>query len=275
MAGFIKIHRKLLEWGWYDDSAVKSVFIHLLLIANFKQAEYHGRTVERGQAVFGRENLASVLGITVQQVRTALNKLKSTGEITVQSYSKFSVATIRNFELYQGNDADAELTDDNQQITNNQPTNNQQSTNNQPTNNQQITTSEERKKGRREEGIIESVSKLADYSAVVDVFNSICVSLPKVTKLTDMRRRAIRSAIQQDVNFDILFHMVEASDFLTNRSGKFSGCGFDWILKPANMVKILEGNYTNKPTKGKSLMHSTEGASFDADDYKSKELFHD
>lgn len=275
MAGYIKIYRKLLEWGWYDDSAVKCVFLHLLLTANFRRTEYHGRAIERGQAVFGRDNLAAVLGITVQQVRTALNKLKTTGEISVQSYNKFSVATIRNFELYQGIDADTYSAEDNQQITTNQPTNNHQITINQPSNNHQLTTSKEGKKERREEGKKESVSKSVDYAAVVEAFNSICVSLPKVTKLTEARRRAIRSAYQQHIDFDNLFRTVEASDFLTNRSGKFGGCGFDWILKPANMVKILEGNYKNKAAKSKGGVYSADGASFDLEKYEKAGLFND
>lgn len=276
MAGYIKIYRKLLEWGWYDDSAVKAVFLHLLLTANFRRTEYHGRAIERGQAVFGRENLAAAVGITVQQARTALNKLKSTGEITIQSYNKFSVATIRNFELYQGNDADAEQQDNNQQLTNNQPTNNQQITIKQPTNNHQLTTSEEGKKERREEIKRECVSKSVDYAAVVEAFNAICISLPKVTKLTDARRGAIRSAALQGIDFDKFFRAVEASDFLTNRSGKLSGCGFDWILKPANMVKIMEGNYTNKPAKtNRGSVFSAEGASFDISEYEGKSMFDD
>ena len=246
MAGFIKIHRKLLEWGWYDDSAVKSVFLHLLLTANFKQTEYHGRVIERGQAVFGRESLASALGLSSQQVRTALSKLKSTGEILIESFNKFSVATIPNYEIYQGDDQptnNQQITSNqptnNQQITNNQPTINQQITSNQPTNNQQITTSEEGKKERREE--IDNITSKpqVDFDAIVGLFNSICVSLPKVTKLTDARKAAIRGAVHRGVDLESLFKAVEASDFLTGRSGGFHGCGFDWIMKPSNQVKIF------------------------------------
>jgi len=50
-----------------------------------------------------------------------------------------------------------------------------------------------------------------------------------------------------DINTYItVFQKVEASDFLSGRSGKWNGCNFDWVLKEANMVKILEGNYDNK-----------------------------
>ena len=85
-----------------------------------------------------------------------------------------------------------------------------------------------------------------DYQAVVDSFNSICISLPSVQKLTDKRRKAIKVAASQlgELSFSDLFAMVESSDFLTGRSGKWSCC-FDWILKPTNLTKIVEGNYNN------------------------------
>lgn len=85
-----------------------------------------------------------------------------------------------------------------------------------------------------------------DYQSVVDCFNSICKSLPSVQKLTDKRRKSIKTAASQlgELSFSDLFELVESSDFLTGRSGKWS-CGFDWILKPSNLTKIIEGNYRN------------------------------
>lgn len=85
-----------------------------------------------------------------------------------------------------------------------------------------------------------------DYQAVVDKFNSICTSLPKVKCLNNKRRKAIKNAqkVLDGMTFDELFANIESSDFLTGRSGKWS-CGFDWILKPSNLTKILEGNYSN------------------------------
>lgn len=88
-----------------------------------------------------------------------------------------------------------------------------------------------------------------DYKSIVETFNSICQSLPKVRDITDQRKRAIRGVskrIEGSGGFEALFGKVEASDFLTGRNGGWTGCGFDWILKPANLTKILEGNYDNR-----------------------------
>ena len=125
--GFVKLHRKMIEWGWYSDCVVKDVFIHILMVATFKPTKYLGHDLNPGQAVIGRKKLAKELGFTEQQVRTALKKLESTGEISLFSTNKFTIATVENWDFYQGCDDE-----DNQQITNNQPTNNQQITNNQP-----------------------------------------------------------------------------------------------------------------------------------------------
>ena len=88
-----------------------------------------------------------------------------------------------------------------------------------------------------------------DYASVVESFNSTCPSLPHIRGLNDQRRKAIRKAaaqVEEAGGFPALFAKVEASDFLTGRSGSWNGCGFDWILKPANLTKILEGNYDNR-----------------------------
>lgn len=105
--GFVKIHRKLLQWGWYQDNVVKGVFIHILLTANFKDTLWMGRVIKRGQVVVGMQNLAAELGFTRQQVRTALNKLKSTGEITTEATNKFTLVTVVNWEDYQCLDNEA------------------------------------------------------------------------------------------------------------------------------------------------------------------------
>lgn len=106
--GFIKLHRRLLEWGWYQDSAVKAVYLHLLLTAAFKEGEWMGEKVERGQVITGMQKLADELGLSRQQVRTAINKLKKTNEITTKSTNKYTVVTIKKWEEYQNGEESTE-----------------------------------------------------------------------------------------------------------------------------------------------------------------------
>lgn len=87
-----------------------------------------------------------------------------------------------------------------------------------------------------------------DYQYVVDVFNSICVSLPKVQKLTNKRKKKIKSmlALLNDLSVDEYFGMAESSDFLTGRNGSNWRCSFDWLIQSSNITKVIEGNYKNK-----------------------------
>ena len=137
--GFIALHRSLLSWGWHTDPATGWLFVNLLLMANWTDSEWQGMTIERGQLVTGRKALAAQTGLSEQTVRTSLNRLKSTNEITIASTNKFSVITIVNYGKFQD--------------VPEMPTSTLSSnlTNNQPAANQQLTTNEQEKQG--EQGI--------------------------------------------------------------------------------------------------------------------------
>jgi len=127
MEGWIKIHRRFQQWEWYTNSEMVHLFIHLLITATHKDGKWKGHEIKRGQTVAGISSLHKKTGISVQTIRTCINRLKSTGEITVKSTNKFSIITICNYEDYQGMD-NATNTQINTQ-TNKQLTNNQQTTN--------------------------------------------------------------------------------------------------------------------------------------------------
>jgi len=126
--GWIAIHRKLLEWEWYGDINVRLVFLHLLLKANHTTKKWKGETIERGSFITSLENLSKEIGITTQQTRTAITKLKSTNEITSKSTSHYTMICITNYDKYQGGRKDR-----NNKITN-------KITNEQQTDNKRITT---------------------------------------------------------------------------------------------------------------------------------------
>ena len=128
------------------------------------------------------------------------------------------------------------------------------------------------KKSKGEESIEKNstgVGARVDCRRIVEIFNSVCKSLPKVKSLTDPRKKAIQRAaqeIEKAGGFTVLFEKVEASDFLAGRSGAWCA-GFDWILKPANLSKILEGNYDNRAGRKKAAT-SIDDSSLDLDEYE-------
>lgn len=125
--GFIVLHRKIVNWEWYKDPATHIVFEHLILTANYEEKRFKGEAIHRGQRVASYGTLAKETGLSIQNVRTAINHLISTNEVTHKSTNKYSVFTIVNYDLYQ------DKRQANQQSTNNQLTINQQSTNNNET----------------------------------------------------------------------------------------------------------------------------------------------
>ena len=123
--GWVKFHRKLLDWEWYSDIPTKVLFIHLLLRANHEDQSWKGTLVKRGQLISGRKKLSEETGLSEQEIRTSLVKLRSTQEVTIKSTSKFSIFTIVKWDDYQVLEKQSTS-----KSTNEQPTINQQSTTN-------------------------------------------------------------------------------------------------------------------------------------------------
>ena len=132
---WIKLYRKFTEWEWYSDVNCKVVFLHLLLTANWQPKKWQGITIDVGEVVTGRSALADAVGLSVQQVRTALKRLCDSDVIEIVTTNKFSIIKIKNYKTYQNqptiNQAEMQMPqafeggysyDSNQQSTNNQPT---------------------------------------------------------------------------------------------------------------------------------------------------------
>lgn len=151
--GWIKIHRKMLDWEWYDDLNVWKVFMHCLLRANFKDKKWRGITVKRGSFITSSIKLAKETCLGRQQTRTAIAKLKSTNEITTETTSEYTEITVNNYDKYQLN---------NQQI-------NQRPTSDQPASNQRVTTTKEGKKDKKDKNKRALVIKEKKYSSLKDL----------------------------------------------------------------------------------------------------------
>lgn len=125
---YLKIFRKMVFWEWYTDVNTKVLFLHCLIMANWKPGRWKGISYERGQFITSLESLSKETGLTVQQVRTSLQHLIATGELTSKSTNKNRIITVVSFDRYQG-EQQAEWQANNKQ-NNNQSTNNQQAANN-------------------------------------------------------------------------------------------------------------------------------------------------
>jgi hypothetical protein len=90
------LHRTLLDWEWYQEPNTLRVFLHLLLRANHKSKRWQGVLVKSGQVITGRLKLSQELNLTERKIRTALDHLKMTNEISIKATKQYSIITINN-----------------------------------------------------------------------------------------------------------------------------------------------------------------------------------
>lgn len=100
-SSWVKLHSGFTEWEWYKDNNTKSLFIHCLLKANWKNGNFQGVEIPRGSFVTSLEHLSKELGLTIRQARTALEHLIMTGELTSKSTNKYRIITVVKYDLYQ------------------------------------------------------------------------------------------------------------------------------------------------------------------------------
>lgn len=97
-----------------------------------------------------------------------------------------------------------------------------------------------------------------DYESIKNTFNSLCPSLPSVKTMSEARKKTIRARLNSYTIEDMTeaFRKAEASEFLKGKNNRNWQANFDWIIKDANMAKILDGNYDNK-NKTEEGQHQT------------------
>lgn len=133
-AGYIKLHRKVLESGILKNHKLWAFWSWCLLKASHRDYEQvvgcQVVCLSPGQFLFGRKAASKELKMSEQEIRTCLNFcLKVDRNLTIKTTNKFSIITLINWDTYQGRDDDSNQ-QDNQQLTNKEPTTNQQLTTN-------------------------------------------------------------------------------------------------------------------------------------------------
>ena len=232
MNGYIKLHRQIAEWEWYTDANVMRIFIHCLISANRQTQKWQGITVNKGSFITSYEKLACSLNLSVQQIRTAINKLKSTGEITSKTTSRYSIISINNWDLFQENN-----TPNNNQITNEQQTNNKQITINKNI--------EKDKKDKNNISISQSDKKIDPYFSSSKVYFEN--EYKKVFgKKPYLQRKDCFKIIELTEDFDDFYSILpEALRKLYHLS--FDDIDFkptaSWLLTDSNFAKLMNGTF--------------------------------
>lgn len=177
MKGWIKLHREITEWQWYQKPYIAHLFIYLLLKANHADGQWQGILVKRGQLITGREKLQQATGISEYGVKDGLKKLQKSNSIVVKSSNKYSLITICNYDAYQNDSYDIvqEIT----RQTAQQST--QQKSSKNPSEIQQTSTNKNKEKK------IEEVKEYSDE--ILNFYDEILVFFPQSTIPKEVAKR--------------------------------------------------------------------------------------
>ena len=116
--GWVHDYRSLMDWGWYKTPLTAHLFMHCVRKANRCDSYFQGTLVKRGSFITSYEKLAFETGLTVNQVRTSLDKhLLVTGELKKKTSNKFTVITVVNYDIYQDKQSIMHSRQNNKQTT--------------------------------------------------------------------------------------------------------------------------------------------------------------
>lgn len=101
LSTYVKMDRNLRFWRWFKSPKTVVVWIWLIMSANIEDHDFERETIHRGEVATSRKTISAATGLTENEVRTALDHLKSTGEITSRARSKYQVITILRYSDYQ------------------------------------------------------------------------------------------------------------------------------------------------------------------------------
>ena len=89
-----------------------------------------------------------------------------------------------------------------------------------------------------------------NIDGLVDAWNQICAPLlTRVLSVHPSREAAIRARLNERPDLEEwrgIFRGIMQSPFLIGENDRGWRCDFDWVMKPANLAKIVEGKYLNQ-----------------------------
>lgn len=89
-----------IHFDWFNEYQTRHLWIYLLLKANTEPVAFKSTVIDKGELMVTVSNLSTATGLTVSQVRTALEKLANSNCITVKTTNKYSVIIITDYDLY-------------------------------------------------------------------------------------------------------------------------------------------------------------------------------
>lgn len=99
--GWIKLHRNIENWEWWDDEKMVKFFIHAIFKASTADRVWQGVQIPRGSFISSYQKLAAECNFSIKQIRGMVDKLIRTGEMAKCSAPKYTMFTVKNYTSYQ------------------------------------------------------------------------------------------------------------------------------------------------------------------------------
>ena len=97
--GYLGIMRTIKDNEYYKEPLTMRLYEHLLIDANFKDGYFRGQLIKRGQTAKSIENLSLETGLTIKQVRTALDKLIKGKYIAKKGTNKYTLLSLLEYDI--------------------------------------------------------------------------------------------------------------------------------------------------------------------------------
>lgn len=228
---------------WADSDKLKLWLMCLMKATHDEKTQVVGNQIielKAGQFITGRAALSDEFNRDVKKDRRVdgltlfrwLNLFEKMEMLNIKKTNKYSLITVLNWDKYQG-----------QRTSNEQQLNNKRTSDEHQLNTNKNDKNVKNAKNEKKEDIC--------YQQIADMYNNTCVSFPRLTKLSDARKKAIKARLKTYTADDLqkAFSLAEQSDFLKGANNRNWSATFDWMLKDTNLAKILDGNYTNNSNK--------------------------
>ena len=128
--GFIKVWRKTVDAGWLQNHKLCAFWLWCLLKATHKEYDLiigcQQVHLMPGDFVFGLNKASEELAMSIRSIRTIINFLKKSQNLTIKTTNKFSIISIVNWDIYQQTETTIDKQNDKPPTSYRQATDNKQ-----------------------------------------------------------------------------------------------------------------------------------------------------
>ena len=252
MAEHIVISRELVddELSWAKPEIVL-FFLHLVFLASKEDEIVNGTELKRGQIVTSRRELSRKTGLSEQIIRAYLKLLSLTHRLTCKSTRNFTVITICDYDNYDivsnplNPQTPVKVTTDNEDIYEG-----------------------ETSLAKRDDMVNKDDAKEKENDKFVkdfkDFFNRTMSDadaiIPRVQAIGGQRKQYLLARLREfgKEKVEEVVRKAAGSDFLNGKNSRAWVAAFDWMFRPNNFPKVLDGNYDNRT--GQNGNHTGQNA---------------